>query len=54
MYIGKRWYQQGIQQTGIKQGLGAHWITLYKLNQQTHCVLCVPVVCVLKITCFGS
>ena len=42
MYIGKRCYQQDIQQTGVKQGLGVYVIKFYKLNQQTHCVYCVP------------
>jgi len=37
MYISKRCYQQGIKQTGVKQGLGVYMIKFYKLNQQDHC-----------------
>jgi len=36
-------FQQGIKQTGIKQGLAVHLITFYELNQQTNiqwCVIC--------------
>jgi len=37
MYIGRRCYQQGIKQGGVKQGLGVYVIKYYKFNQQAHC-----------------
>jgi len=36
VYIGNKYYQQGIKQAGVKQSFVVYVIKYYKFNQQAH------------------